>query len=298
MQIKTIFITLFILMLTASTALAFGPGGGIPMTPPNAEVHRLMKKAIALTLIHHLQLNDEQKSKLKEILAPIQSDVKALKEAEDNFLNVVMKNRLAETIAKLEKGENPLPPSKETVALHASIRALKRGISEKGRSIMPQIMSVLTDKQKELFKTFNPKDVFEFKMDHHKMGLLRMPPEELVMHIRNMPDDDFNEIINRMNRRMENKSGHGKRGQQRMLRVKAVTDLMQDIRKMSDEEFNTKVESLKQTMRELMTKRRGKHDKGRGMGRHGGMKSPQDNKDMKDYFKTMIFFTESFYKAL
>lgn len=284
-----ILLSLLLLATFSSPSYAFGPGRGMPSIPPDAEVHKLQKKALSLSLINHLKLTKDQRSKIKELLTPIQKDIGAIQKAENYFINTVIKNRLKKTVAKLEKGEEASPPSEEILAQHRSIRTLKRGLFDKGKEILPQIMKLLTPEQLLLFDNFDPKDIFEFGPPRHRFELLKMPPEELIRQIRDMPNEDLEEIIDHMGKRMEKRGHGGKRGQMHMLRIQAVKDLMLEIKNMPEKEFAQKVESLKERLQDLMPPKHGRFGKG---------KNRRDDKNMGKHFKNIIFFTDAFYEAL
>ena len=319
-------------IIVAVGLLAFSSAYASPLgSRADEELRDLHSKMVSLALIHNLELTPAQRGEIKLILTPLRPEIEALKEVEEEWHDKQMKKRLKDVISDLESGRKPGAPDGEALKKSEEMRLKRMDLISKTDGSFKQIKELLSEGQREKLFSFDPHDYIGFKPFFGRHPLRDMDPVQLIEKIRTAPDEEFDFMVRKIEKRMERRSkrgkdgmgprgkGRGRGGRHDMRgmgekrsggqRVQALIDLMKKVRAIDQAEFDRQKERLQSDIGELMPAGRGGSgpDKGRRKDRMGrrGMDGPGPGGRGHGghgfggkKLKKLIVFSEEFYNAL
>ncbi len=323
---KTSFLLIVTLaFLISATALAkpgrgFGRGmghGGPPfgMMDPDPEFMQLIAKATSLGLIQHLNLTEQQRAEMKTMLTPIREKLLTERERMTSW-HSTEKQRLNDVISSLEKGEKPVADD-SAIDRFEEHRKEKKETFQLMDDTLDQVLSLLTDEQKQQLTTFKPHEYLGLPRPPFGMKPLRdMAPLELLEKVRAADEEEFQMLVDHLQDRAEGKRsglGRNKRGQgrgqgiyaqTRPERLQGLIQMLTAVRDMTDAEFEDQKATLQTDLDNLLPGRRGN---GQGKGNRNGFGKGMRNADSTDGMQAprhrkmmmkLIVLGDAFYNAL
>jgi len=278
---------------------------------PGEERWKLQEEAVSLAVIHYLDLAPEQRSQMKEILAPVRKDGDEARSRGEKWNKKVMEPRLRKVISDLKKGRKPEPPSEDLVAESETFHQQMRDYRITAKATVEKVLNVLTPEQRERLRTFQP---------HEYIGLTPPPPRpmrgallEVIDEIREIPQEEFDKLV----AHLESRGTTGrKKGPAGTNRAQTLVAFMTEVRNMPEEEFKAQHERLEEQYEQLRPpqgpepgihmRREGrqldgpgpkKGMRGKGPKAMGGKEHHGKGPMKKDILKRVLL-SEEFYKAL
>ena len=291
----------FMLILTVS-ASAEPPGSSPFLSPPpfmmDKELNQLGSEAAALALLHELKLNAEQKGTIKEILQPVRARFARMETEEANMRESVMKARLRQIIADLKAGRDPAPPPKTPPPNLSVMRNRMATLVATTNEAYEKVQGLLTAEQRQTLNSFRfEKYVVPFRV-MPPGGVHDVDPVEMIEQIRGASGEELAILVERIRERGRPGGPPPPGGREpdpsRQERVEMFAALLVKIHDMPQDEFDRKVETLKQ---ELSAISPGPGDRPPPPPDGRGPRGPEDPMK-KGFDPKSIVLSRAFYDAL